>query len=478
MNRVEWSGLVMLAAAKLILLAAFGPLSEPDWGSYSEFADIILQQRDWLSDAALSSSATPMTIFRSMGYPLVVAGFRGVLGSGVEHLYALILFQVAASLGVTLLVWRLALAVLESRRLALLAAAGHATAIGMLYDQMLLSDSLYSSAFIVIWSVPLIGLLERRRAGAAILFGLGGLAAFSCLVRGTGLPFLAFVLPALVPWARIGRPILGWAVAVLLFLGPVVGMIGGVMAWNHARSDHWLVTTGAQFVMIQPLVKAAGRGHAVFDGDTPIDIVARETLKTYEYPEVLEIVGALFSRYGLDAVASAEMHKQVYFRVWRRHPGAMIENTLTNFNNSIIFQFFDPVDSADLYARAVIGHRVVPAGFGRAQEAWQRGDGVAVALFLVAIPLRVGAYGMLLVLALGGVYLALRSLRSPPRGTAAAALWLWAIFFGYTLSLCAIHMVGRFMPAILPAGLIAGLFMLRPLLAAVSMRFRGSPSHV
>ncbi len=477
-RRMEWSGLATLAVAKLVLLAVFGPLTEFDWGSYSDFADIILHQRAWLSDAGLSGNATPMTIFRSMGYPLVVAGFRGVFGDGPSHLVLLVLFQIAASLGVTVLVWRLALAVLGSRRLALLAAAGHATAIGVLYDQMLLSDSLYSSLFITCWSVPLIGLLERRPAGRAMLAGLGGLFAFSCLIRGTGLPFVVFVLPAMVAWARIGRRAGPWVVAVAIFLAPVVATIGTLTVWNHARSGSWVMTTGAQFVMIQPLVKAAGRGHDVFDGDTPIDVLAHERLKTYQYPEVVEIVGDLFSRYHLDAVASAELHKQVYFRAWRRHPWAMVENTVNNFNNSVILQFLDPLDNASFYARLATGHRLVPADIPHAMEAFKDGDAVAVALFVAAIPLRIGAYGLMAVLALGGLGLLGRSVRTRPAREAVAAVWLWAMFFGYTLSLCAIHMVGRFMPAILPAGLIAALFLARPLFAALPFRRRCTVSHV
>lgn len=476
-RRPEWAGLAALAVAKLALLAVFGPLAESDWGSYSDFADLILQDRSWLGDPGLAASATPMTIFRSMGYPLVVAGFRGVFGAGPAHLVLLVLAQIAVSLAVTVLVWRLAVRVLESRGLAGLAAVGHATGIGILYDQMLLSDSLYASLFITCWSVPLIGLLERRRAGGRLLAGLGVLFAFSCLVRGTGLPFIVFVLPALALWARIGRSGRGGVAAVAIFLAPVIATIGTVTAWNHARSGHWLMTTGAQFVMIQPLVKAAGRGHAVFDGDTPIDVVARETLRRYDYPEVVAIVGALFDRYRLDAVASAELHKQVYFRAWRTHPGAMIENTVNNFNNSVILQFLDPLDTASFYARLATGRRLVPADGARALAAAERGDMFGVTLFILAVPLRVIAYALVVVLALGGLRLLGQALRRRPDGPQAAVLWLWAIFFGYTLSLCAIHMVGRFMPAILPAGLIVALFLARPLVVSLSLRFRWCVPH-
>ena len=59
LGQMEWIGLALLAAVKLGLLAVPGPLTESDWGSYSDFADIILHQRDWLTDAAWPPAPPP-----------------------------------------------------------------------------------------------------------------------------------------------------------------------------------------------------------------------------------------------------------------------------------------------------------------------------------------------------------------------------------------------------------------------------------
>lgn len=466
--RPEVVALGLLIAIKLVLLVAFGPTWEPDWGVYNHFADIILAQRDWLTDAGLDQEAAPLTLFRSIGYPLVVALFRGMLGNGAAHLHAIVLTQMALSVGATVLVWQLAHALLHCRVVALLAAAGHATALTMLYDQSLLSDSLYASLFVICWSLPLIAFLHRRPVALGVLAGLGVLYGFSCLQRGTGLVFLPLALAPVVAWARRGSAGLKRLVAVSVFLAPIGLIAGGDMAWNHARTGQWVMTTGAQYVLIQPMVKAAGRGHQVFDGDTPIDTLAAKHLKTYEYDEVAPIVDGLFTEYGINAIQSAKLHKQVFVRSWLHHPLAMAENMVNNFNNSIIFQFFDPLDSAFFYTRLVTGERLFP-GFG---TAWKqvRGGNPLLLLVIVAVSLfRAVAYLSVATLIVGGLRLAVRALRRA-RLTEAEwlALGLWALFFGYTLTLCSIHMVGRFLPAALPAGLIAALFFAQQARAALA----------
>ncbi|MGE5515453.1 MAG: hypothetical protein ACM31D_06485 [Bacteroidota bacterium] len=457
----------------MVLLAVFGPTWEPDWGSYSSFADTILAGGDWLHDAGLASDAVPLTLFRSIGYPLVVALFRAVLGNGSVHLYAIVLMQIALSLVATVLVWRLALLLTGCRRAALLASGGHAVALTMLYDQSLLSDSLYASLFVICWSVPLIAFAARRPVCLATLAGLGLLYGYSCLQRGTGLVFLVLVLPGVVAWAWRGARGFKRAGALVAFLIPMALVTGGDMAWNHSRTGQWIMTTGAQFVMIQPMVKAAGRGFHVFDGDTPIDALAAKHLRTYDYNEVGPIVDGLFSEYGLNAIQSAELHKQVFVRSWLRHPWAMTHNMLQNFNNSIFFQFFDPLDSAFFYSRMVTGDRLFP-GFGAAWASVRGGNPLPLVAIVAVSLCRAVAYLAFATLLVGGLVTAWRAIRR--RGLSEAewmALGLWALFFGYTGVLCAIHMVGRFLPAALPAGLIAALFFANQARAALAARKLG-----
>jgi len=470
---VERAALLCLIVLKLGLLIACGPSSEPDWGSYSAFADIILghttpDTANWLSDAGLDREAVPLTIFRSIGFPLIVAAFRFLLGAGPLHLYAIVVAQMALSVLATVVLWRLARTLLKSRGLALLAAAGHATATTLLYDQSLLSDSLYNNLFILGWAVPLLGLLEGRAPRPAVLFGLGLALGVSCLDRGTGLLFSILILPQTALWLWRRRPAPGFVVGTALFLLPATALVGGDMAWNHARTGHWIMTTGAQYVMIQPLIKAAGRGHDMFDGETPIDIVAREELKTFHYDEIFRIVDRLFTDYHLDAIASAELHKQVYLAAWKRHPGAMLENAFHNYNNSIFLQFLNPPESIVSYWHIVGGKRLF-LGFGKSWAALRQGDLGQGVWLVAALLFNALSYLLFAALTAGGVLLARRLWRARrwPDPHEATVLWLWTIFFVYTLTLCAIHMVGRFVPAASPAGLIASLVLAQSLITTL-----------
>lgn len=467
---VELAALVGLIAVKIGLLTCFGPTWEPDWSSYNAFAEVILAGDNWLRDAGLDSGAVPLTIFRSIGYPLVVALFRKLLGTGELHLYAIVLVQIGFSVVATVAAWRLAMALLRCRAAAFLAAAGHASALTLLYDQSLLSDSLYNSLFILCWSVPLIAVVERWPARLGILAALGLLYGYSCLQRGTGLMFLPLVLVPVAAWAWRGSAGRNRAWAVVAFLAPMALIVGGDVAWNHARTGQWVMTTGAQYVLIQPMVKAAGRGHAVFDGDTPIDRLAAKHLRTYEYDEVAPIVDGLFTEYGLNAIQSADLHKQLFIRSWLRHPLAMLENTANNFNNSLVLQFFDPLDSAFYYSRLVTGERLFP-GFGAAWKQVRGGDPLPLLAIAAVSLFRAVAYLSVAVLTIGGLRLALRGLQRLPLSEAEwCALGLWGLFFAYTLALCAIHMVGRFLPAVLPAGLIGTLFFAQRARAALAFR--------
>lgn len=455
-GRTEWGALFLLTALKLTLLSAYGPVWEPDWLSYSAFADTILRDDTWVTDAGIDRGAAPLTLFRSIGYPLTVAGLRLAFGPGEFAHLVVVALQIALSLVATALVWRLAAAVLHSRWLALLAAFAHATGIGLLYDQSLLTDSLYASLFILGWTVPLIGLLREQPPKAIIVAGLGVALAYTCLLRGTGLAFLlALILPPLAWWTLRWRR--AWMIAV--FLAPVMAVIATIMAWNHGRVGEWTMTTGAQYVMIQPLVKAAARGADVFDGDTVLDQVARAHLRRYDYGEVMDIVDALFNERGIGAVQSARLHKELYVRTWLRHPGAMLRNTVANFDESVIFQLFNPLDNAFFYSRLVTGDRIFP-GVSKAWARGVQGDFAMAILLVLVIAARLVSYLLLAALVAGVGILAVRRWRAwTPHE--AVVLWLGAMFMAYTVSLCALHMAARFMPAVAAAGTIAALFLVR-----------------
>jgi hypothetical protein len=292
--------------------------------------------------------------------------------------------------------------------------------------------------------------------------GLGALFAYACLLRGTGVAFTLMLFPPLALWTWRHRLVFRLAAFAL----PVVAVVGGDMAWNHARTGTYVMTTGAQYVFIQSLVKEAEQGYDMFDGDTPLDRVARGHLKTYAYKEVMEIVDALFRDEHLDALQSAALHKEVYLRAWRRHPGAMLAYTLHNFDKGVVFQFLDLLDNGSFYSRLVADRRLFP-GIGKAWAAARQGSVGMMGLLVVAGFFRALSFALMAVLIVGGPLLLWRR-RWGFSPIEAAVLWLWAVYFAYTLFLCAIYISIRFMPAVAGGGLIAALYLARRGIGVVS----------
>src|ERR1700674_1405926 len=100
---------VILAAIilRLALLAIFGP--RPSYDSiyeYVPFAHLIRDGTAWLSDAGLADAAVPLTTFRMIGYPALIALLERLVGEGWPWL--LVLLQIGASMAAILSIMLLA----------------------------------------------------------------------------------------------------------------------------------------------------------------------------------------------------------------------------------------------------------------------------------------------------------------------------------------------------------------------------------
>ena len=342
--------LMVLALAKVFGLFAYGPLLQPDSGDYISYAKLILTDSAWIHDGGMADHAVPQTVFRTFGYPLLIAVSTLFGGDGGSALYLVVLVQIAASIWATVMVYRLGLALLRHPVLALVAAAGHAVSVTFTYDQHILTDSLFNSLCVIGFSVPIIGFLRQSPPRLQVLFGLGTLLGAACLVRGIGMYVLVLILPAYGVWLWVTREDwlrTGFRIVALAL--PLIVIIGGVMTWNNYRTGYVFFTTGSQYVMLQSLVIIEGRGTAMFDGEGPIDDLARKHLKTYVYNEVGEITSGLFSDYGIDAYHSAKIHTLRYLEALARHPGAMLYHGIRQYEGSLIYQFFGVMDSAQIY---------------------------------------------------------------------------------------------------------------------------------
>jgi hypothetical protein len=460
-NRLPGMLLLVLALAKVSGLLFFGPLQQPDSMAYLAYAHTILTDTGWLSDAGMNEYAVPQTVFRTFGYPALIAAAGFITGKSGVALYVVVAIQIVVSLFATMMVYRLGLALLRNSSLALLAATGHALSVTFTYDQHILTDSLFNAFCVIGFSVPIIGFMQKRPPGLWLLLGLGLMLGYACLVRGIGIYVLVFFTPAYVAWFIATHEGLGASMrrAALLLL-PLVVIIGGVMGWNTWRKGYTFFTTGSQYVLIQPLVKIEARGTKVFAGDTPLDKLAQKHLKTYEYKEAMQITEGLFTEHGIDAYQSAKLHSQRYFSFLASHPGAALYHGVRSYEEGLVHQFFNVLDNAKVYLKFATGQRPWPG----IKKLWHRVKAEASPLDIILIAglgiLRLVAWSSFLVLILGVPVLVIRSLSTGKFGTPdiLATFYCWGLYVAYSFGLAMIHMVDRFLPAVLAAGLVGSLF--------------------
>jgi hypothetical protein len=448
-----------LFVLKIASLFAFGPRFEPDSSTYTGFADLILHDTGWWSDAGLDKMWLPVTAFRSIGYPAILA-FGQLIAGQSGGLYVVVLIQIFVSLAVTVMVWRVASEILSGQRMALIATVGYALSMGFLYDQSIMTDSLFNSLFVLLFALPAYGLLRGKAPDLQTVILGASFLLLAHAIRGITIYLTIFLLPIWLVWfwaAPIRLIRRGFLLAA--FLLPMLIFNGAVTAWNYLRTGQAFYVTNIP-VPIQPMVKAAGRGRDVFDGDTPVDNLARKVLKTYSFAEVMTISDRLFSDYGIQAPDATKMEMGLYFRAWRHHPWAMLENGFNNFHQTIAYNFFDIVDTAD-ESVAITTERHL---FSGAKTMWsnvrEKGDILSLAMIVVTGIGRIGSWFMLALFTFGIPIAVYRAWRR--NHTLDSSLWVlfsgWLLFWGYLSALVLLHWVTRFLPAVLPWGLIGSLY--------------------
>src|ERR1051326_1068419 len=89
--------LLLLVALKIPLLAAFGPTIAPDSRDYIDYADQILSGA--FRHVDLVNDALPLTLYRPIGYPAVIAAAK--IAAPGHWAWAVVLFQFFVSLVAT-----------------------------------------------------------------------------------------------------------------------------------------------------------------------------------------------------------------------------------------------------------------------------------------------------------------------------------------------------------------------------------------
>lgn len=152
--------LLALIVVKTAFLVILGPVHTPDSRVYSEFAGHMFIDTGWLREVDLNKFWQPLTAFRIIGYPLLIATAKTITPMYWDWL--LVLAQFSLSLVATAFVYRLAVRLIGNVKIALFAAAAHGLGQGFVMDQCILTDSLNGSLLVIMASYVGIAVLDKK----------------------------------------------------------------------------------------------------------------------------------------------------------------------------------------------------------------------------------------------------------------------------------------------------------------------------
>ncbi len=318
---------LIVLAGKIFMLLEFGDLRLGDNARLLAFADAILTDSEWLVTANIDREAIPSTLWKPVGYPLIVAASRSIAGESWH--WMVLVGQGLVSFCAGLALYRLG-------RVVGLGALG-AAAVFVFYewslpfstDALLMPDAFYGGLMTLFLAIMLARWLEGRRLGpgASLLYGLGFALCF--LIREVFqyvTPLAALLVLAMSQRDRSWPKAAGVA---LCFLLPSVVAIAGISAWNQARTGYALVTSGGQTAFLVAIVETARIEPRVLEGPGPIETVARKSLVRYDYGEAQVINQRLFDEYGLTAPEQSRLMWRKYFETLRDFPIAFIQTFLS-----------------------------------------------------------------------------------------------------------------------------------------------------
>lgn len=460
--------LVAAGLAKLTILFLVGPIFAPDSGHYVRYAEAIMDGRAFVP-LPWGAEAMPYLIFRPPGYPLFLAATMlispadyaviAVIGQGIVCLVAIsIIFTVAERL-------------LRSWRAALVATALYAGSISLLWDDAILSDSLFASLWNIVIFALLGHLLGCWRLMAPRVLALGLMWGYAIWLRDTGVYFTALPLVLLTVMAiREWRASRRGAAAAILFPLVVSAMVGGIVGLNKYRTGEAVFSITGVANWLQPVLEMARRGYArPFDGDDFVSTTIRETLPDYAFDRQLALVAELHRRCQCTPTRLQAIEFAKYRSAVTQSPLAYGRVVLKNFNYFALGELVaDPVATFNQFLELGVDRpewrfpglslrNLRPLGQQFRLAALVKmvvsvlGElvaGVAFTIYLVGTPLL--------------LWCAIRK-RDIAMEAAAVAGFLWVSFLGVCLAFSLVHIEARYVLPVLPAAAIGTVFAARRL---------------
>jgi hypothetical protein len=374
-----WPMLCAAAVLKVTLVLWLGPIEFPDSSGYTYIAERMLANGSWLTERG--DAVDPNMVFRTIGYPLVIAPLMAVFGSAWAS--ALAILQGLVSLAVLVPVLRVTETVSSRAWAGRLVLVLYTLSGSLLYDQAVLTDSLNSSIFIlVVFSIIGWG-CGLWRLGLWRMLGLGAVYGLGIWMREPGL-YLAVIPLGLILVASVRRKAMFgenvWRHGVArasVFIAAITVLSGSYMAWNQYRLDEAFIGGTGHINWLQAPVYGYARGYGdPFTGDDAIDTAVRQTSSDrfadmHQLHAVFAVLSTLRERDGLNDRELTRLAKEKWWQTLEHHPGLMLRNMLRNLvPEKMAFLITHPLFNANEYFQLGPGQgkRLIEGSSGQIED--------------------------------------------------------------------------------------------------------------
>jgi hypothetical protein len=402
---------LLASVPPLIVAAMIGVFETPDSGGYLTYAAMLLSGPLPEGEALLGSSYSPIPLYRTPGYPVVLAALQHVTQT---HWMSLLLgVQVLAQAFLAAYAHRVGLALGLNPILAFIVALMPAAGSVAVFQSAVMTDALFGALFggamLLLLHSALIpgGITKLVMAGLMLCVGVA--------IREATLYLLLGLVPAALIATTKGRRLVGFAAIMV----PPILASGFIMADHYRRSGHAVLSTSKQVVMVQALMPLVARGVPVFQGETLFLTTAREMIVGSDYHSIHRLNARLFEA-GMTAPEIASAASANYARAWREHPLEMLRATTTRLPVKMLWITFMPVDTAADVHRQSGEPR---PWFGRPEALWRRAMEGSIFALPILLALWLGrAIG--LAVTVGAIASPFLLARTDSRRTAVICAWL------------------------------------------------------
>ncbi|MGB0571220.1 MAG: hypothetical protein ACPGQM_03990 [Alphaproteobacteria bacterium] len=463
-----WPMLAAAAVLKLALVLWLGPVLFPDSSGYSYIADRMLASGSWLTERG--DAVDQNMVFRTIGYPLVIAPLMALFGSAWAS--AMAILQGLVSLAVLIPVLRVTEAVTNRAWAGRLVLMLYTLSGSLLYDQAILTDSLNASIFIlVVFSVLGWG-CSLWRLGPWRMLALGAIYGLGIWMREPGLYLAVIPLGMMMVAVLRRRAVFGEDALRLgvtragVFVIAIAILSGSYMGWNQYRLGEAFIGGTGHINWLQAPVYGYVRGYGnPFTGNDAVDTAVRQTSNDrfagmHQLHAVFAVLSTLRERDGLNDRELTRLAKDKWQQTLVEHPALMLRNTLRNLApEKLAFLITNPLYNANEYVQLGPGkgERLIK---GRSQQIEDLGEeftiGGALLLALETV-LRATSLAVFVLFVLGPPIWFARKVRlgRPGLDPPLIAIQCWAGFITFAFAYALVYSELRYFTPIIPMAQVA-----------------------